>query len=458
MPALILGKQAYHRSATRQPEIRLVNRYLEQDPTNAVDGVAILPRPGLVPWIVSGSGPNRGMFRQSGVLSGDFLALSGETLKRITTAGASTNIGSIPGSGLVEFTADGVNTFIAAGSFYYTDGAAVATITTPDDVQIVSVATINGYVICQVAESGVFYWLPPVDTTLDALDFATAERWPDKGIAVRTTIDEVWFFNEQTTEVWVPTGNADAPFQRIEGRMFEVGCSSRATVVNLDNTIFWVGEVSSEGVFVYRGGAVPEIVSTNGISERLNGATDLSAFGYSHDGHSFYALRIGGVGTFVYDISTKTWSEFASYGRDQWRPITAAAAPGAPLTLGDDETGQLWTLDPEVGNDDGQPIIRTVTGGVPTLQRGTIDNISIQAAVGWSPNHDLEPVISLRFARDLFTFKDRGTRSLGKRGEFNKRIRWEGMGEILPPGMIIELTDSDDAQTRLSYCRYNEAG
>lgn len=458
MPPVLLGANAYKRQAAHLPEIKVKNRYAEKDPTKPDGGAVFLPRPGLVQRTTVGAGPIRGLFRQSGCFGGDFLVVSGSQLHRKPVVGASRSLGPVTGISLVEIAADGTNAFLAAGGLFLTDGETVGRVETPDDALVVSVATINSYFIFQVAESGRFYWVPPGEIEIDALDFATAERWPDKGVAVRTTVDEIWFLNEQSVEVWSSTGNAEAPFQRIEGRLFEWGCSARETAVNLDNTIFWVGERSQEGRVVLRGGAVPEIVSTNGISERLNAATALSAFTLALDGHEFYVLRIGGQGTFLYDVSTGLWSEWSSYGREQWRVQAAAAAPNGPLLLGDDETADLWVLDGEVGHDEGQPIVRQVTGLIPLMgQTASIDSLSLTASVGWSPDYDIEPVIGLRFSRDGFTFKDRGPRSLGKKGQYGKRVRWEpACGEIRPPGMVVELTDSDPVQTRISNCRMNE--
>ena len=56
----------------------------------------------------------------------------------------------------------------------------------PDDVGIISVGYIAGFVICVVAQgydaNGRFYWIEPGFTTIDALNFATAERAPGPGV------------------------------------------------------------------------------------------------------------------------------------------------------------------------------------------------------------------------------------------------------------------------------------
>ena len=53
----------------------------------------------------------------------------------------------------------------------------------PDDVGVISVGYIASYVVVVPAQgqgiNGRFYWINPGETTVDALDFATAERAPD---------------------------------------------------------------------------------------------------------------------------------------------------------------------------------------------------------------------------------------------------------------------------------------
>ena len=459
MPAVLLGHAAYRREAGHGPPILLQNRFLESDPTNAIDGTALLPRPGLAAFAEAGDGPIRGLYRQAGVLDGDWLAVSGPDLWRVTAKGAARRIGRIGGEGGVEFASDGEATFIAAGSLHLYDGTSLSQVATPDDVPIVSLAQANGYFLLQAAGSGRFFWIEPGETTIDPLNFATAERLPDPGVAIRAAGDFIVLMNAGSTEIWAPTGDADAPFQRQAGLLFDKGCSDRRTAVNLDGGLFWVSESAGEGRAVYRGApGAPVRISGHGIEEAMRGALGLSAFAFLLDGHAFYALRIEGRGTFLYDAATGAWCEFTSPDRANWRVSCAAGAPGGPLLLGDDETGRLWRLDPERGDDDGEPIRRVATGRIPwPAGRGVIDSLTLTASTGWTPGLADDPRISLRIARDGFSFGDPRDRSLGRRGAFGRRVRWERLGEVRAPGLVVELADSGPAQTRISGCRFNEA-
>lgn len=459
MTAVLLAKNAYTRDAGHLVERRLVNRYLERDPANLVDGVMILPRPGLVEYTELGSGPIRGVFRQNGVLDNNWLVVSGTELYRMTLDGFPTLIGTILGNEPVEFSSDGTNVFIASGSLYLYDGSAISTVTVPDSYPIVSVRNFNGYTLCQAEDSGKLFWIQPGATTIDALDFATAERAPDSGVVIRLQGDFIVLQQAQGEEFWVATGDADAPFQRQSGIVSEKGCTFGAASVEIDNGRIWVTDESTEGRIVVRSAqGSPERISVHGIEERLRDAVDVQAFSFTYDGHTFYVLCIIGVGTFAYDVATQTWSEFASYEKDNWIPTTAAQAPGGTILFGSGLDGKLYTLDPDSGADAGGPMQRVVTGIIPVVgKREILNSIALTCSVGWSPTLTLEPVIEMRIARDGFNFGDPKVRSLGNRGEFSKRVRWERLGEIKPPQCVIEFTDSDDCPTRISYCRMNEA-
>lgn len=143
----------------------------------------------------------------------------------------------------------------------------------PDGDGVISVATINGFVICVVAQdfdkNGRFYFIRPEAVIIDPLDFATAERSPDGIHAVMVVGDLIWFLGNATAEIWYPSGDGDAPFFRQQGRLFDKG-TWEGTVIQIKDDIMAVG---TDGV-VYRIGASPQIVSTPGISQRIREAID----------------------------------------------------------------------------------------------------------------------------------------------------------------------------------------
>lgn len=150
-------------------------------------------------------------------------------------------------------------------------GTSFAAVTVPDSDGIVSVGVIASFTICVVAQgqgkNGRFYWIEPGETTIDPLNFATAERSPDPVWQVVVVGDQFWLPGSSTTEIWYPTGDALAPFQRQQGRLFDKGIWE-GTIVQVKDDVMAVG---TDGT-VYRIGAEPVVVSSPGIAQRLREA------------------------------------------------------------------------------------------------------------------------------------------------------------------------------------------
>lgn len=153
----------------------------------------------------------------------------------------------------------------------------VSTVMMPDDVGAIDVAVINSYVIVIPVQAngyqGRFYWIQPGETTVNPLDFATAERSPDGVYGVQVFGDQFWLPGESTTEVWyVSGGSASDPtapvMQRLQGIVLDRG-SWQNTAKALHETMFIVD--SDGGVFTAQGGS-PQRVSTPDIEEEIRKA------------------------------------------------------------------------------------------------------------------------------------------------------------------------------------------
>jgi hypothetical protein len=172
-------------------------------------------------------------------------------------------------------------TQVIVGAFLAWNGATllsgglpgISQVAMPDDVGPISLAYINGYVVIVIAQgndvNGRFYWIRPGAVIVEALDFATAERSPDPLHAARVYGDQLWFLGESTTEIWYPTGDADNPFQRSQGRLFDRGVWE-GTDVQLKESIVLVDVL--DGTVYKISGAGPQRISTHSIEERIRKA------------------------------------------------------------------------------------------------------------------------------------------------------------------------------------------
>jgi hypothetical protein len=272
-----LGVGSWVRNRADETPISLINRFFENNPTNTDEQVGLIERPALIGYLEAGDGPGRRLYRQPGFSNGDLFHVSGtelykhhmESTRTVTT----TQIpGLIDGVDLTvpDMAATPNYLWIADGfSLQYTDGTtALAAIATPDDIPIISLDIFNEYVLCVQNDSDRFYWIQPDAIVIDPLDFATAERFPDKVFQVRVVGDEFWLLGESSIEVWRATGDADAPFQRIDGRAFNFGIFDGTAVRMPDTSVLCI---AGDGT-AYQIAGNPTPIGNPAIAEKTRNA------------------------------------------------------------------------------------------------------------------------------------------------------------------------------------------
>jgi hypothetical protein len=438
------GIQSYKRADI--PRIRLENLFVEKTPAEP-GGLVLLPRPALAAYDELGSGPIRGMFQQPGAIEDSLFTVSGNALYN-----GALSIGTIAGTGRVSMAATLNALLVATGdALYATDGATVTSIAFPDDAGVTAVGFIGGYAIASRADSRrIYYTLDPF--TWDGLDYLSAEQSTGDIVGMAIISDQVWVFCEQVTEIFVTTGDPDAPLQRVEGRLLDKGTLARDSIAKLDNTVFWIGHDS----IVYRGDSTPLRVSDHGIEERIAASdlADLNAWAFPWFGHTFYVLNTTD-GTFSYDAATQQWHALSSLNRPKWRALLGVLF-NRYVIAGDDETGQLWRLDNDLMTDDGTEIQRWFT--VLIKQAGFIDNIALSCSVGdtGSPTTGAG-LIEMRTSRDGGqTFTEFRGVSLGEEGHYRQRVAFRRLGVVDQDNMTIQFRVTDPRPSRISYVRVNE--
>lgn len=254
--------------------IHVENLFFEKNPINQVEEVALIERPPLIEILDVGPGPGRRVFKQAGFADNDLFHVSGDELWRHHRNSnftiTSTQIpGFVDGDGTPDMAATYEYLWITDGfDLQYTNGSAALTpITTPDFKPMISLDVFNSYVMCVQNDSDRFYWIEPGEVSIDPLNFATAERTPDHVLQVRTVGDTFWLLGEKTTEVWRATGVIEAPFMRIEGRLFDRGIVG-GTAIRVKDSVIAIGD---DGMtYDVQGG--PEPISDPSIAERTRNA------------------------------------------------------------------------------------------------------------------------------------------------------------------------------------------
>jgi hypothetical protein len=139
---------------------------------------------------------------------------------------------------------------------------------TPNGVGMIDVAYCMGYVICVPSQeadiNGRFYWIEPGETTIQELDYATAERAPDAISGVTVFNDQFWLPGSSTTEVWYFTGTPASPVQRVQGLVIDRGAWA-GTMQGVKESMIMVDP--DGGVFQISGGL--QRISGPNVEERI---------------------------------------------------------------------------------------------------------------------------------------------------------------------------------------------
>lgn len=146
--------------------------------------------------------------------------------------------------------------------------------TVPNGATVSSLSQVSNYVLLSITGTNQFYWINPGETQIDALNFATKESSPDNITHIRAVGDQVLIIGEKSTENWYATGNLNAPFAPIEGRVYARGAITGTPVV-IDDGVILVGDDGRVYSIGFQAGDSTDAgwgvqrISNNGIEERV---------------------------------------------------------------------------------------------------------------------------------------------------------------------------------------------
>jgi len=375
---------------------RMVNLFPEAIPEGSGGKEAgfLLRCPGLRLLATVGDGPIRGLWVTNGVA----YVVSGSEFYSLTTSYTATLIGTVSGTGPVSMADNGTQLFIACNPLSYiynTSTAVFGQITDVDFPGAGSVGYLDGYFVFNEPDSQKFWVTSLLDgTSIDPLDFASAEGYPDNVIALIVDHREIFLFGNNSVEVWYDAGTPDFPLARIQGAFMEVGCAAAYSVAKLDNSVFWLGSDARGRGIVYRAnGYTPARISTNAVEyaiQSYGNITDAIAYTYQQDGHPFYVLIFPSAqATWVYDVSTQLWHERAGFENGDFtrHRSNCQMAFNSEVVVGDYEDGRLYAFDLDVYADDDQiqkwlRSWRALATGQNNLKRTAHHSLQLDAETG----------------------------------------------------------------------------
>ncbi len=440
MQPVQFAAQSYRAESGVVSEQRLVNLYLEANPEGAKGPVALYGTPGLKPWQTVGSGPIRGMRPMGAYL----YVVSGAELYGVESDGTQTLVGDIGGSGNVHITDNGTHLGIATSTDTYAASVAAGVLALPES-GMVGATYQDGYGI--FAQGGTEnFWVTGLDdmTTIGALDFSTADAFADYLVGCISDHRELWLFGQSTTEVWFNSGDAVFPFARAQGGFMERGCCASGSIAKADNTVYWLGD--DKAVYA-ASGYQPQPISNPAIERLIDNVTDPTsawAFFYHQRGHTFYVLTFSDL-TLCYDTKTGLWHERRSEGIDRWRANAYAEAFSRHL-VGDYANGQVYELDLDTYDDDGDTISREAVapplhanGDFVAMHEFFLD---CETGVGLNAGQGSIPLAMLDWSDDGGkTWSNKREAGLGAIGAYGTRLMWNRLGTFRQRSLRLTITD-----------------
>jgi hypothetical protein len=443
MKTPILGGTYVARSVNAA-DARMVNLFPEAIPEGGKEPGFLNRAPGLKLLANMGDGPIRGLWQ----FGGYGYAVSGETLYKIDSIWNTTAIGTVAGSsGPVSMSDNGTQLFIACNgpSFIYNSlTLAFAQITDPDFPGAVTVGYLDGYFVFNEPNSQRLWITQLLDgTSVEPLDFASAEGSPDGLVSILIDHREAWLFGTNSVEVWYDSGAADFPLTPVQGAFNEVGCIAAFSVAKLDNGIFWLGaDARGKGIVYRANGYTAARVSTHAVEwqiQQYGNLSDAIAYTYQQDGHAFYVLIFPSANTtWVYDVATSLWHERAAFinGSFTRHRSNCQMAFSNEIVVGDHELGNIYAFDLDVFSDAGaaQKWLRSwraLPTGQNDLKRSAHHSLQLDAETGAVSNSFTTPVV-------IIDISNPNDDLLAENGDF---LVWE---YVDPPTNDVILTESGD--------------
>lgn len=454
----------------------LANMYAEQVQGEQRTKVACFGAPGRALFATIGGGSPRGQIRAS---EGNY-AVVGPRLYSVAADGTANDLGEIEGTDLVDMSYNGNQIDIVADSKTYSFDVPTQTLSEmvgSTFEQACSCTSLASYSLYAVKGTGRFRWRLTNATSLNALDFATAEAESDQLVAIRKDGNMVVLGGSESTEWWYPTGSSGAEaFAKASTAAAGIGWVSRNSAVLVDDAITWVGrDGRAGGISVYRAqGFAARKISPPEVDlllEKVAKAgllTSLNAYAYQQSGHLFYVLNSPGEWTVAWDIVTKQWSwrksgswSMGAFPMGGW-DTTTMALNGSKQIVGSAD-GNLYELQVDTLTENSQPIVRECT--TPMLYHGgrsakmSMLELDVETGVGLDGDTSAvgaAPVIYMSHSDDNgHTWSSPRAATIGAIGQYKWRCLWSSLGSYR--NRILKFRCTDPVSVTFVGCYANVA-
>lgn len=429
---------------------RLINAYAEQSDPKGKTPYPIFAFEGLDAFAtLTGGSRTRGAIS----LNAYGYVVSGPILFKVDSAGTNTVIGGFPGSGPTFMARNRKNpnpqiALVCDGLRYLCEGDVLSVIADTDLPAANSVCSISGYFIWTCEDGRWFISAIDEGTTIDSLDFESAEANPDNLLVAYARGREAILGGSDSLEFWALTGAAAFPFEQVPGTTIQhLGVLCRHSMKDLNDVVIFV---ASDGTVRMLDGYTPVRISTHAVERSIASVSDkdsITATAYRIRGHQFYTISAPTF-SWTYDGLTRLWFERQSYAMTRWRGEVFVDINGVQV-IGDSSTGALYKINSDTYDEAGNHLVWTIR--TPPTQaypnRLIVDGLYLDTIPGTGLNSTdtalEDPEVVVRVSRDSgVTWGSERREEVGKIGETSRRVTFDSFGESGEDGFVFEISMS----------------
>ena len=442
------GLHAYEDRSLPVNAQKLINFFVEAQPKDSKNQIVVNNTPGSALWVTVGTGPIHGMKVMENIL----YVVSGTELYSVTLTGVITLLGTIAGNVRCSMEHNSIQMCIVNGTKGYIYDSTTSTLTDistdPAFYPTNRVAFMYGHLIFPRTGTKQFFCSEYYDgLTYDALDFGLLTVDSENVVSLIADHGELWVFSKKNTEVWAYNfQEATFPYGPLVGALVEKGCIAPQSPAKIDNSFFWLGH----DMRVYRAnGYHPDPISTHAIEHHIRSYSHVeTAFGltFVDQGHQFYELTFPDDDvTWRFDATTGLWHR-AMHGNSGRYHANANAFFNQQNLIGDYRNGNIYQLGMDIYTDNGETIYRKAS--TPHIHSGKLRavmdrlEIDIEPGIGLTTGQGSDPQLMLKYSDDGGrTWSNERWASMGKIGEYAKRVRFNQLGTFYQ--RMFELNISD---------------
>ncbi len=295
-----------------------------------------------------------------------------------------------------------------------------------------------------------------------ATDLFNPSAFSDSVLAVTSFQESLICFGEYSIEMFIETGNDDAPFERAPRMTTMYGLGAIDSICRFYGGVVFLGRSQYGGYAVYLASLQYDItqISPTSINQELNKGIDLSdSFAYlyyTNEGHAFYTLSLPSIDrTFAYDFLSQEWHE-----RQSLKPfplVTGQIDQGmlrnncveyyrSQVLYGDYYSGAIYIEDKDSCTEAGNAITRLRVSPIVAKEQDTISlesiEIDVNSGAGILSGQGSNPVLMLQTSKDGGqTWDQERLVSIGLRGAYRDRVKVHACGIGRNWVLSVKITD-----------------